>query len=72
MSTAWTITFDRADPERLAAFWCRALGYVEGTPPTGFATREEWLASAGVGRRRVYGGSGPTPTWHLVPEGPGA
>ena len=33
MSTAWTITFDCADPAMLAAFWCRALGYVEGTPP---------------------------------------
>jgi len=50
MSTAWTITFDCADPAVLAAFWCRALGYVEGSPPAGFATWEEGLASAGVPR----------------------
>jgi hypothetical protein len=48
MSTAWTITFDCADPAVLAAFWCRALGYVESAPPAGFATWEEWLASVGV------------------------
>ena len=48
MSTAWTMTFDCADPAELAAFWCQALGYVEAAPPAGFATREEWLASVGV------------------------
>jgi len=48
MSTAWTITFDCADPAVLAAFWCRALGYAEGAPPAGSATWEEWLASVGV------------------------
>jgi Glyoxalase-like domain len=48
MSTAWTITFDCADPASLAAFWRQALGYVDSGPPAGFATREEWLASVGV------------------------
>jgi hypothetical protein len=48
MSTAWTITFDCADPATLAAFWCQALGYVEGAPPTGCASWEEYLASVGV------------------------
>lgn len=50
MSTAWTITFDCTDPAVLAAFWCRALGYVAAVPPAGSATWEEWLASAGVPR----------------------
>src|SRR5580704_600081 len=48
MSTAWTITFDCADPATLAAFWCQALGYVEGAPPTGCSSWEEYLASVGV------------------------
>jgi Glyoxalase-like domain len=48
MSTAWTITFDCADPAVLSTFWRRALGYVEGSPPAGFATWEEYLASVGV------------------------
>jgi Glyoxalase-like domain len=48
MSTAWTITFDCADPAALAAFWRQALGYVDCTPPAGSATWEEWLAGVGV------------------------
>jgi catechol 2,3-dioxygenase-like lactoylglutathione lyase family enzyme len=48
MSTAWTITFDCADPAALAAFWCQALGYEAGPPPAGFATWDEYLARVGV------------------------
>jgi len=43
MSTAWTVTIDCADPPRLAAFWCQALGYVMASPPAGFASWEEWF-----------------------------
>lgn len=50
MRTAWRITFDCADPAVLAAFWCQALGYVEGTPPAGFATWTEWLAISAARR----------------------
>jgi hypothetical protein len=39
----WTLTFDAADPTRLAAFWKLALGYVDAAPPTGFADWEEWF-----------------------------
>lgn len=48
MSTAWTVTFDCADPAVMAAFWCRALGYAEKAPPEGFPSWEEWLAHVGV------------------------
>lgn len=30
------VTFDCADPERVARFWCEALGYVVPPPPPGF------------------------------------
>ena len=30
------VTFDCADPERLARFWCEVLGYVVPPPPPGF------------------------------------
>jgi hypothetical protein len=46
--TAWTITIDCADPAVQAAFWCQALGYVDGAPPAGSASWEEYLASVGV------------------------
>jgi len=48
MSTRWSLTFDCADPAALAAFWCLALGYVNASPPEGFASWPEWLAYAGV------------------------
>jgi Glyoxalase-like domain len=35
------VTFDCADPERVARFWCEVLGYVVPPPPPGFA---DWAA----------------------------
>jgi hypothetical protein len=32
------VTVDCAEPERVARFWCEALGYVVPPPPAGFAT----------------------------------
>jgi hypothetical protein len=32
------VTFDCADPERVARFWCDVLGYVVPPPPEGFAS----------------------------------
>ena len=29
MTTHWTLTYDAADPQRLARFWALALGYVD-------------------------------------------
>ena len=36
------VTFDCADPERVARFWCEALGYVVPPPPNGFATWDDF------------------------------
>jgi Glyoxalase-like domain len=36
------VTFDCAEPERLARFWCEALGYVVEPPPEGFDTWEDF------------------------------
>jgi len=35
------VTFDCADPERVARFWCEVLGYVV-PPPKGFATWDDF------------------------------
>ncbi|TSB31826.1 VOC family protein [Streptomyces benahoarensis] len=32
------VTFDCAEPERVARFWCEVLGYVVPPPPKGFTT----------------------------------
>jgi hypothetical protein len=39
------LTFDCANPTKLAEFWKLALGYEDQPPPAPFKTREEWLAS---------------------------
>jgi hypothetical protein len=36
------VTFDCAEPERVARFWCEVLGYVVPPPPEGFATWGEF------------------------------
>lgn len=36
------VTFDCADPKRVALFWCEALGYVVPPPPPGFADWDEF------------------------------
>jgi len=35
------VTFDCAEPERVARFWCEVLGYVIPPPPEGFASWDE-------------------------------
>jgi catechol 2,3-dioxygenase-like lactoylglutathione lyase family enzyme len=44
------ITFDCADPARLAAFWADVLGYQLQPPPEGFDSWDDALASFGVPR----------------------
>jgi hypothetical protein len=69
------ITFDAADPPRLAEFWALALGYVLQPPPPGF---ESWEAFAEAndmpGSVNDYGsaidpeGIGPRLFFQKVPE----
>ena len=48
MALAIQVTFDCADPARLAAFWAEALGYKLQEPPPGFASWEPFLRSISV------------------------
>jgi hypothetical protein len=54
------VTFDCAEPERVARFWCEVLGYVAPPPPEGFAT---WFACTDPT------GAGPRLYFQRVPEG---
>jgi hypothetical protein len=36
------VTFDCAEPERVARFWCEVLGYVVPPPPEGFVSWDEF------------------------------
>jgi hypothetical protein len=76
MGTRWTVTVDCAAPAALAAFWCLALGYVEASPPEGFASWPEWLTHAGVPPKEWDDGAyiedpdgvGPSISFLKVPE----
>lgn len=69
------VTFDCADPERVARFWCEVLGYVVPPPPEGFATWDEYTSSLppeeqGAGFVCMDPtGEGPRMYFQRVPEG---
>jgi Glyoxalase-like domain len=45
MYTRIQVVFDAADPSKLADFWAVALGYVQESPPPGFATWADFARS---------------------------
>jgi hypothetical protein len=69
------ITFDCADPERVARFWCEVLGYVVPPPPPGFATWDDFGRSLPPERQGSAfacidpTGAGPRLFFQRVPEG---
>jgi hypothetical protein len=71
------VVFDAAEPEKLAAFWGLALGYIPEPPPDGFASWEEFARSIGLpedewGEQASRGdpdGLGPRLYFQRVPEG---
>ena len=76
MATPIQVTFDCADPDRLATFWATALDYKKQDPPAGYATWPEFLAAQGVPEDRWNAasaivdpeGSGPRIYFQQVPE----
>jgi hypothetical protein len=77
MSREVQVTFDCADPARLAAFWAEALGYQVQPPPPGFDTWEQALDAFKVPPERRNDASavidpqdgGPRVFFQKVPEG---
>lgn len=69
------VTFDCAEPERVARFWCEVLGYVVPPPPEGFATWDDFdraLPPERQGSRFACmdpSGVGPRLFFQRVPEG---
>jgi hypothetical protein len=45
MAVRIDLTLDCTDAALLAAFWKRALGYVDEPPPAPYTTRDEWAAT---------------------------
>jgi hypothetical protein len=69
------ITFDCAEPERVARFWCEVLGYVVPPPPPGFASWGDFDRSLPPERQGAAfacgdpAGVGPRLFFQRVPEG---
>ncbi|WP_328453583.1 MULTISPECIES: VOC family protein [unclassified Amycolatopsis] len=69
------ITFDCADPERVARFWCEVLGYVVPPPPAGFESWDDFDSSLAPERQGSAfacvdpTGAGPRLFFQRVPEG---
>ena len=71
------VTFDCADPARLAEFWCAVLGYEVQGPPEGFASWDDaldaWRVPPEARNDRSAavdpGGRGPRLFFQRVPEG---
>ncbi|WP_037369916.1 VOC family protein [Amycolatopsis orientalis] len=69
------VTFDCAEPARVARFWCEALGYVEPPPPEGFADWAEFDRAQPPQEQGSWAacvdptGVGPRLFFQRVPEG---
>ncbi|MER0443510.1 VOC family protein [Streptomyces sp. Edi4] len=69
------VTFDCADPERVARFWCEVLGYVAPAPPEGFSTWDDYNQTLPPAERGSWfacsdpTGEGPRLYFQRVPEG---
>ena len=48
MALTFQVTFDCADPDRLAHFWADVLGYELQAPPDGFDSWQAWLSEQGI------------------------
>ena len=72
------VTFDCAEPERLARFWCEVLGYVVPPPPEGFASWDDFDGSLPIEQQGSAfacvdpSGVGPRLFFQRVPEGKAA
>ncbi|MEZ0107753.1 hypothetical protein ABH920_001745 [Catenulispora sp. EB89] len=69
------VTFDCAEPQRVAQFWCEVLGYVLPPAPEGFATLAEYELTLPPEERGTWAacvdpsGAGPRLYFQRVPEG---
>jgi hypothetical protein len=75
MAKQFQVTFDCANPERVARFWCEVLGYVVPPAPDGFATWHDFEKTLPAGDQGSAfacvdpSGVGPRLFFQRVPEG---
>lgn len=72
------VTFDCAEPQRVASFWCEVLGYVAPPAPDGFDSWSAYELTLPEAERGSWGaavdptGVGPRLYFQRVPEGKAA
>ena len=54
MTIGIQVTFDAADPEKLAKFWAIALDYILEPPPPGFDNWQQFAEKIGVPQERLH------------------
>lgn len=77
MATPIQVVFDANDPEKLAEFWTRALGYIMQPPPEGFDSWDGWARAMEIPEESWNDacalvdpdGVGPRLFFQRVPEG---
>lgn len=80
MAVKIQVSFDCADPDKLARFWAEALRYRLEEPPQGFATWQDYWRARGLPEEELTGdggydsvidpaGVGPRLWFQKVPEG---
>jgi catechol 2,3-dioxygenase-like lactoylglutathione lyase family enzyme len=80
LSVQVQVTFDCADPARMAEFWAKALGYKLQDPPEGWDSWEAWASDQGIPEDDFNSmsavvdpdGKGPRLLFQRVPEGKSA
>ncbi len=77
MAVSFQVTIDCTDPDGLAGFWAKALGYVFEPAPAGFATWDDYWRDVGVSEGDLGigadsiidpDGCGPRIWFQVVPE----
>jgi hypothetical protein len=74
------VTFDCAEPQKLARFWCLAMNYIEQPPPPGYDSWDAFADEAGIPVSERFkfaaavdpAGHGPRLLFLWVPEGKAA
>jgi hypothetical protein len=77
MAVEVQVTFDCAQPAKLAEFWALTLGYIVQPPPAGFASWQDWLRANSIPESDWDAfsavidpeGKGPRLFFQRVPEG---
>ncbi|HEU5026999.1 MAG TPA: VOC family protein [Spirillospora sp.] len=71
MDVTMQLTIDCADPQRMVAFWCEALGYVPEPPPDGHTSWRDYWTALGVPEDELPAGAGDVPESIIDPAGQG-